>query len=53
MDAAVTDPISGSPMTFLPAIVEKPFRDRATADAEAAQIIRDFLGSTGKPEVNG
>jgi len=40
-------------MKFLPAIVEKPFPDRAAADAEAAQIIRDFLGSTGKPEGDG
>ena len=50
VDAAVTEWIGGRPMKFLPAIVEKPFPDRVAADAEAAQIIRDFLGSTGKPE---
>lgn len=53
VDAAVTDWIDGRPMKFLPAIVEKPFPDRAAADAEAAQIIRYFLGSTGKPEGDG
>ena len=50
VDAEVTDWIDGRPMKFLPAIVEKPFPDRTAADAEAARIIRDFQGSTGKPE---
>jgi hypothetical protein len=53
VDAEVTAWIDSRPMKFLPAIVEKPFPDRAVADAEAAQIIRDFLGSTGKPEGDG
>ncbi|WP_230281049.1 hypothetical protein [Croceicoccus sp. Ery15] len=50
VDEAVIDWIGGRPMKFLPATVEKPFPDRAAADAETAQIIRDFLGSTGKTE---
>ncbi len=53
VDEVVTDWIGGRPMKFLPARPQKPFPDRTAADAEAAQIIRDFLGSTGKPEGDG
>jgi hypothetical protein len=50
VDAAVTEWNGGKPMKFLPAVVVKTMFDRAEADAKAAQTIRDFLGSTAKPE---
>lgn len=53
VDAAVTEWMAGRPMKFLPAVPEKPFADRAAADAEDARIIRDFLASSGKPEADG
>lgn len=50
VDQVVAEWIGAGPMKFLPAKPEKPFPDRAAADAEAAQRIRDFLASTGRAE---
>lgn len=50
VDAVVTEWNGGKPMKFLPAVVVKTMLDRAAADAKDAQTIRDFLGSTAKPE---
>lgn len=50
VDKTVTEWMGGRPMKFLPAHPEKPFRDRAAADAEAEQIIRDVLVSSGNRE---
>ncbi|MEO0870862.1 MAG: hypothetical protein AAFY19_02720 [Pseudomonadota bacterium] len=47
VDATVSKWINGGPMKFLPAVVEKRMPDRSAADAEAAQIIRDFVASVG------
>lgn len=50
VDAEIENWMGGRPMQFLPATPHKPFPDRAAADAEAARIIRDALGSAGNPE---
>lgn len=50
VDAEVENWMGGRPMPFLPATPQRPFPDRAAADAEAARIIRDVLGSAGTPQ---
>lgn len=49
VDAIVDEWRSKTPLKFVPAHPEKPFADRAQADAEAARIIRNLALSNWNP----
>ena len=50
VDAAVEEWRGQSPLKFLPAHPQRPFADRADADAQVAQAIRAFAAPNRKPE---
>ncbi|PTR08185.1 MULTISPECIES: hypothetical protein [unclassified Novosphingobium] len=50
VDAAVEEWRGQTPLKFLPAHPQRPFADRADADAKAAQAIHAFASPARKPE---
>lgn len=50
VDAAVEEWRGQTPLKFLPAHPQRPFADRADADAQAAQAIHAFAAPNRTPE---